>query len=183
MFFSRNISRLVQEDLARIMGACQVLGTGMCLGVPSMIGKSKKDIFVFIKDRIWKEINSWRGRHLSKERNGVIIKSVIQAIQSYIMSVFIIPDVIVNDIEKMLNSFWWVGSNNNKGIRWLAWNKLTCSKKEGGIGLRDFKDSNMAMVVKQGWHMMTNRRSWFLRSSKQGIILDPLFLKIILVTI
>lgn len=113
-----------------------------------MIGKSKKYTFAFIKDRIWKEINSWRGRHLSKARNEVIIKSVIQAIQSYIMSVFIIPDVIVNDIEKVLNSFWWGGSNNNKGIRWLAWNKLTCSKKEGGIGFRDFKYSNMAMVVK-----------------------------------
>jgi hypothetical protein len=32
------------------------------------------------------------------------------------MSIYIIPDATVNDIEKMLNSFWWGGDNNNKGI-------------------------------------------------------------------
>ncbi|KAI5427001.1 hypothetical protein KIW84_032431 [Lathyrus oleraceus] len=112
--------------------------------------RSKKATFSFIKDRIGKKINSWNGRSLSKAGKEVMIKLVLQAIPSYIMGVFVIPDAIVNDIEKMLISFWWRGSNNNKRIMWLAWDKLTCSKKECGIVLRDFKDFNMAMAVKQG---------------------------------
>jgi hypothetical protein len=36
------------------------------------------------------------------------------------MSVYIIPDTMVNDIEKMLNSFWWGGGMNNKGI-YIDW--------------------------------------------------------------
>lgn len=71
---------------------------------------------------------------LSKVGKEVMIKSILQSILSYIMSVFVIPYAIVNDIEKMLDSFWWGGGNNIKGVRWLAWEKLTCSKKDVGGG-------------------------------------------------
>ncbi|XP_058758128.1 uncharacterized protein LOC131631355 [Vicia villosa] len=118
VFFSRNLSIPAQEDIARIMGVRHVLGTGTYLGLPSMIGRSKKATFEFIKDRIWKRINSWKGRSLSKAGKEVMIKSVLQSIPSYIMSIFIIPDGVINDIERMLNTFWWGGGSNNKGIRW-----------------------------------------------------------------
>ncbi|XP_058783388.1 uncharacterized protein LOC131658070 [Vicia villosa] len=121
VFFSRNISGPAQEDLAQLMGVRRVLGTWTCLGLPSMIGRSKKVVFSFIKDRIWKRVNSWNDRSLSKAGKEVMIKSVLQSIPTYIMIVYLIPDRMVNDIEKMLNSFWWGGSGNNKGISlWKA---------------------------------------------------------------
>jgi hypothetical protein len=117
VFFSRNLSKAAQEDLSGIMGVKHVMGTGTYLGLPSMIGRSKKATFGFIKDRVWKKINSWRGRALSKAGKDVMIKSVLQAIPSYIMSVYLLPESIISDIEKMLNSFWWGDGSNNKGIR------------------------------------------------------------------
>ncbi|XP_058768347.1 uncharacterized protein LOC131642080 [Vicia villosa] len=133
VFSSRNLSRPAQEDLAKVMGVRSVIGTGTYLGLPSMIGRSKKAVFSFIKDRIWRRINSWSGRSLSKAGKEVMIKSVLQSIPAYIMSIYLIPDGVVNDIEKMLNSFWWGGGRNNKGIRWLAWERMTMMKKEGGL--------------------------------------------------
>ncbi|XP_058766956.1 uncharacterized protein LOC131640587 [Vicia villosa] len=149
VFFSNNLSNTTKEDLAVIMGVCHVLGTGNYLRLPSMIRRSKKATFSYIKDRIWKEINSWKGRSLSKAGKELMIKSILQVIPTYVMSMYIIPDGVIDDIEKMLNSFWWGwGSNNNKGIRWMTWEKLTCSKTEGGFGFRDLKAFNMAMVAK-----------------------------------
>ncbi|KAI5400556.1 hypothetical protein KIW84_065444 [Lathyrus oleraceus] len=152
VFFSHNICRPAREDMACIMGVHQVLGTSMYLRLPSIIGRSKKANFAFIKDHLLKKINSWRGRSLSKAGKEVMTKLVLQAIPSYIMSDSVILDDIMKDIKKMLNCFWWGGINTNKGVMWLAWEKLMYSKKEGGLGFRDF---NMDMVTKQGFHMMT----------------------------
>jgi hypothetical protein len=144
VFISRNMSQAAQEDLAGILGVRHVLGTGIYLGLPSMIGRSKKATFSYIKDRIWKRMNSWRGRALSKAGKEIMIKSVLQAIPSYVMSMYILPSSFIDDIEKMINVFWWGSSNaNRKSIHWIAWERLACPKDKGGLGFRNFEAFNM----------------------------------------
>ncbi|CAK8572976.1 unnamed protein product [Lathyrus sativus] len=61
VLFSCNISRPDQEYLSRLMGVQHVLGIRTHLGLPSMIGRGKKETFSFIRKRIRKRINSWIG--------------------------------------------------------------------------------------------------------------------------
>ncbi|MCH96415.1 RNA-directed DNA polymerase (Reverse transcriptase) [Trifolium medium] len=110
------MSQGAQEDVSRVMGVRHVLGTGKYMGLPSMIGGKKKETFAYVKDRILKRINSWRGQALSKAGKEAMIKSMLQAIPSYIMSVYLLPDTFIKEIERMINSFWWGGRTNNKGI-------------------------------------------------------------------
>lgn len=42
VFFSCNISIPTQKDIAKIMRVCSMLGTSTYLGLPLMIGSSKK---------------------------------------------------------------------------------------------------------------------------------------------
>jgi hypothetical protein len=65
------------------------------------------------------------------------------------MRVYLIPDSIIFDIERMLNSFWWGDGSNHKCIRWLAWDRLTKPKADGGLGYRDFHAFNMSLIAKQ----------------------------------
>jgi len=82
-----------------------VLGTGKYLGLPSMIGWSIKSTFSFIKDKIWKKINSWSSKSLSKAGREVLIKYVLRSIPTYFTSLFILPVSLCDGIERMMNSF------------------------------------------------------------------------------
>jgi hypothetical protein len=157
IYFSRNVSHDLKNNLSQILQVTECLGTGKYLGLPSMIGRSKKSIFNYIKDRIWNRISNWSSKMLSQAGKEVLIKSVAQAIPSYCMSVFLLPMSIGDEIEKMLNSFWWgIKENGSKGIRWMSWDKLTMRKEWGGMGFRNIYGFNLAMLGKQGSNLLTN---------------------------
>jgi hypothetical protein len=60
----------------------------------------------------------------------------------------------------MLNVFWWGGGTaNNKGIHWLAWERLAYPKDKGGLGFRNFEAFSMAMVTKQTWNIIQNPKT------------------------
>jgi len=166
VFFSRNMSEAAHEDLSRIIGVRHVMGTGKYLGLPSMIGRDKRSVFSFIKDHIWNRINAWKGRALSKAGKEVMIKSVLHDIPSCIMSIYLLPNSVIDDIEKMINAFWWGGRSNISGIKWMAWEHVACPKEFGGMGFRNFKAFNLAMVAKQGWSFMSKPESLVTRVFK-----------------
>jgi hypothetical protein len=102
-----------------------VLGTGKYLGLPSMVGRNRKETFCFIKDRILKKINSWSSRCLSQAGREIMIKLVLESISSYFMSINFITSSLCDEIEKRMNSFWWVHNREqSKGILWLSWEQL-----------------------------------------------------------
>jgi hypothetical protein len=35
-----------------------------------------------------------------------MIKSILQAIPAYVMTIYLLPDTLINDIERMINVFW-----------------------------------------------------------------------------
>jgi ribonuclease HI len=83
---------------------------------------------------------------------------VAQAIPAYCMSSILLPESLGEELERMMNSFWW-GSNkaSGKGINWLRWEKLAMRKEHGGMGFRHLYGFNLAMLGKQGWHLLTNQ--------------------------
>jgi hypothetical protein len=73
------------------------------------------------------------------------------------MSIFTLPSSLCDEIEKMLNAFWWGHSRaQNKGIHWLSWDKLYMHKSVGSMGFKNLSAFNLAMLGKQGWRILTN---------------------------
>ena len=112
---------LEHNSVANIPGVQVVLGTGMYLRFPSMIGRSKKATFNFIKDGVLKKINLWSSECLTKVESEILTNSVLQFITTYFMSLFTLPSSLYDVIEQTMNSFWRSHSGaQNKGIYTLA---------------------------------------------------------------
>lgn len=55
--------------------------------------------------------------------------------------------------------FYWSGDAALRGIHWLKWDSLCRSKLDGGIGFRDFKAFNTALVGKNWWRILKQPNS------------------------
>lgn len=79
-------------------------------------------------------MQSWRNKKISKAGKEVLIKAAAQAIPTYCMTTFLLPSTLLEELQIMLNKFWW-GSNGSveKDVNWLKWDKV-CVRKEKGVG-------------------------------------------------
>ena len=76
------------------------------LGLPTLVGRGKRDAFRRIKERVWSKLQSWRGKIFSMGGRELLIKSVMQSVPTYTMSVFRLPVVLCDEIQTMMARFW-----------------------------------------------------------------------------
>ncbi|KAL0433046.1 UNVERIFIED_CONTAM: protein NO VEIN [Sesamum latifolium] len=117
----KNVAVASRLALARIIGVAVVSKHEKYLGLPTVVGKSKREVFQGVKDRIWKKLNCWSSKHLSQAGRVVLIKSVLFTIPSYVMSCFRLPDSFLHEIESLFADFfgaedWFLKSTGCHGI-------------------------------------------------------------------
>lgn len=116
------------------------------LGLQSLVGRSKNRVFGFIKDKVWRRIQSWKVNPLSTVGKLVLIKNMAQSIPAYCTSCFLLSKSLYQDIERMLNNFWWRSNvNDGKVIKWHSWEGKSMSKSKGGLGFRSLHDFNISL--------------------------------------
>ena len=98
------------------------------LGLPSIIGISKKLVFAEIKEKVSKKLAGWKGKLLSMGGKEVLIKAVAQAIPTYTMTCFQLPKTLCEDLEKLMRSFWWGQKHQEIKMAWIGW-KTMCKPK------------------------------------------------------
>ncbi|KAL0006736.1 hypothetical protein SO802_008238 [Lithocarpus litseifolius] len=159
LYFSKNTDRGVQEQVKQKFGAEIICHHEKYLGLPPLVGRGKRKAFNRIKDQVGRKIARWKGKLLSNAGREVLIKAVAQATPTYTMSVFKLPDSLCKDLNSLMGNFWWGQKERERKLAWVSWEKLCTSKAEGGMGFRDLKAFNLALLTKQGWRIMENPNS------------------------
>lgn len=91
VLFSRNVQNQLKDDIASVLDVNVTLCIEKYLELPSMIGRSKKPVFNFIKDIVWQKLNFWSIKTLLRCGIEVLVKSALQSIPTYMTSFFLLP--------------------------------------------------------------------------------------------
>lgn len=118
------------------------------LRIPSAASRLKATDYGPLLDKISDLIKAWTSLTLSSTGRLELIRLVVQGVSCYWFAIFPIPAVVIDRIEGMCRRFLW-GSNMGR----VAWRHVCLPKVEGGLGLRDIRSWNKALLAKTLWNI------------------------------
>ena len=65
----------------------------------------------------------------------MLIQASSSAIPAYVMQSNLLPNKVLDGIDKVNRNFLWGSVDNKRKMHWVGWNKITRPKEEGGLGL------------------------------------------------
>jgi hypothetical protein len=107
VFFSKNCSVNAISEVNRILNLPLIPVRAKYLGIPLFLSQNKRDAFMDIKDRICSKITSWKAKPLSQAARTTLLKSMANAIPTYLMSLFLIPKSFCLEIIVIMRKFRW----------------------------------------------------------------------------
>jgi hypothetical protein len=149
--FSKNTLVSTVASIQNILPYSTTPATAKHLGLPILIGKSKKAAFNDILDKIHGKIEGWRSKTLSQAGKYILLKVVVFTIPSYAMSYFLLPAGFCNTLDRAFKNFWWgFPKDKARNLSLKSWPSLCLPKDQGGLGFRLMNDVNLSLISKLG---------------------------------
>ena len=82
-----------------------------------------------------------------------LINAVLKAIPIYFFSFFRVPSKIIVKLEAIQRRFLWGGGSEHRKIAWVNWKTVCQPKDKGGLGIKDIKIFNSALMAKWHWDL------------------------------
>lgn len=92
------------------------------------------------------------------------------------MFYFLLPTSFCAKLEGVISQFWLKCHGGRGGIHWCTQSKLCKTKDSGGLGFQNLAKFNVALLAKQGWHLINYPNSLFARVLKANYYLQCDFL-------
>ncbi|XP_060969549.1 uncharacterized protein LOC133036814 [Cannabis sativa] len=124
LYFSPNVELRDQTLISDFMSIPVRSSFEKYLGLPQHIGRTKKQLFHYLHNKVWGHLHNWKNKVFSKGGKETLLKFVIQAIPTYSMACFRLPAATCHSLESIMANFWWgVNENNRPKTHCICWGK------------------------------------------------------------
>jgi len=110
--------------------------------------------------KLEKRLNIWSHRCLSHVGRLVLVKSMLESIPVYWMSLSWIPKGILEAARKLTFRFLWSGKKESHVTPWVHWERIDVPKALRGWGLKNTFLFSKALVEKGGWCLINSTILW-----------------------
>jgi hypothetical protein len=97
---------------------------------------------------------------LSKGGRVTLIKSTLSNLPTYFLSLLPIPSSVASRIEKLYRDFLWGGIGEEFKFHLVNWSKVCSPISSGGLGIRNLRFFNKALLGKWPWRYVHEREAW-----------------------
>ncbi|GFY84194.1 hypothetical protein Acr_03g0009680 [Actinidia rufa] len=146
--FAAGINSEDLDSIKEISGFSQGSFPFRYLGIP--VADSRLTIAQFspLIDKITDYISAWAGANLSYAGRTELVKSVLQGVECFWLTILPIPAGVKAKIVQICRNFLWSGSCSSHKRPLVSWKEVTLPKDEGGLGIGDIKAWNKALISK-----------------------------------
>jgi hypothetical protein len=131
------------------------------LGLPLGASFKLKAVWRDLEDLMIRRLAPWKRLYLSKGGRLALIKSTLSNLPTYLLSLFPIPADVAKRIEKTQRDFLWGGLNDETKPHLVDWNSVCSPISEGGLGIRNVRKFNQALLGKWLWRYAHEEDAWW----------------------
>jgi hypothetical protein len=114
-----------------------------------------------LEDMMVRRLAPWKRLYLSKGGRVTLIKSTLSNMPTYMLSLFPILVDVAKRIEKIQRDFLWGGMNDDSKYHLIEWDKVCTPLDEGGLGIRNIRRFNQALLGKWLWRFAHEEGAWW----------------------
>jgi hypothetical protein len=137
-----------QDSIKQLLGYKTSHFEDNYLGLPVPEGIPKNGKFQPLKERLREKACDWVEKYMSSGAKETLIKAILQALLTYAMGIFRFSVGLLEDLSKIVRDFWWGAEHERRCMQWMSWEKVTRPKSHGGMGFRDLKIFNQALLAR-----------------------------------
>lgn len=108
-------------------------------------------------EKMMGKLAGWTVNMLSFAGQLKLIKLVLAVIPVYYMTVAVMPTKTVHEINSLLRKFLWGKLGKDRYMAMVGWHNICLPIDEDGLGIRDTKIFNDALVLKLAWQITADQ--------------------------
>lgn len=162
VWFSKRCTEARKQEILGVLQARVANDKEKYLGVVLAQGRSQqKHTGQMIVSKFQGKLAGWKVNMLSHAGRTVLIKSVLSSVPVYYMAIEKLSNKTVDELEGLMRRFMWGKVGKERYMAMIAWHKLCQEEDKGGLGIKDLKRFNKALLQKLVWQLATEQdRVW-----------------------